>query len=313
MGVCYPAVVQESVPISSAGLPDAWLELPDGSLFWLKGRCTIGRLPDNDLVLNTTALSRHHALLAGGRAGYTLTDLHSSNGTYVNRILAKRPVPLRDRDEVQIGDVILRYRCTQLASVLPPPTPPDGVQTTQLLNNVRSRLCWLLVTDIMGYSTLTEQRGNEVTLGWLRTWIAAVRPLLENHGGYIQDYIGDAIFAYWPCDLSTPAQVLQSLQGLEAYRARSPLPFRVVLHHGSVLFTKAEQDERLSGREVNFVFRAEKVAKKFHATAMFSEAAAETLQIKNRCAALGEASVDGMTGSYTFFGPPRDWLAPATG
>ena len=284
-------------------LPSSWLELPNGRHFWLKGRCAIGRLPDNDLVLSTTALSRHHALLTSSPAGYILTDLHSSNGTYVNRELAKRPVTLRDRDEIQIGDVVIRYRCTQPADPATAASEANPL-ATQMLNSVRLRHCWLLVTDIVGYSTLTEQKGSETTLGWLRTWIADVRPLLENNGGCIQDYIGDAIFAYWPCELTTPAQVLNALQGLEAYRSRSSLPFRVVVHHGSVLFTKAEQGERLSGQEVNFVFRAEKVAKQFRTVAMFSQAAVQTLQLDGRCPLLGESSVDGLSGTYKFFGRP---------
>jgi len=295
--------VPESSHSSPPFLPSAWLELPDGRHFWLKGRCAIGRLPDNDLVLGTTALSRHHALLTSGPSGYTLTDLHSSNGTYVNRELTKRPIILRDRDEIQIGDVVLRYRCTQPADLAA--DPAANPLATQMLNSVRLRDCWLLVTDIVGYSTLTEQKGSETTLGWLRTWIADVRPLLEDNGGCIQDYIGDAIFAYWPSELTAPAQVMKALQALEAYRARSALPFRLVVHQGSVLFTKGEQGERLSGHEVNFVFRAEKVAKQFRTLALFSSAAVQTLQLDGRCPLLGESAVDGLSGTYPFFGPPR--------
>jgi len=286
-----------------------WLELPEGQLFWLKSRCTIGRLEDNDLVLNATALSRHHALLTGGPGGYTLTDLHSSNGTYVNRELVKRPARLHDGDKIQIGDVVLRYRCSRLPTAAP--FAADNPHATVMLNEVRPRLCWLLVTDIVGYSTITEQAGSEATLGRLRTWMSDVRPLIEDHGGNIQDYIGDAIFAFWPCEHTTVAQVLQSLQGLEAYRARSPLPFRIVAHHGNVLFTKSEQGERLSGQEVNFVFRAEKIAKHFGTTGLLSQAAVDTLQLAGHCPLLGESAVDGLSGSFTFFGLPRDLLPPA--
>jgi class 3 adenylate cyclase len=294
----------ESSHSSPPFFPSAWLELPDGRHFWLKGRCAIGRMEDNDLVLKTTALSRHHALLATGPGGYVLTDLHSSNGTYVNRALAKRPVLLHDRDEIQIGDIVLRYRCTQSAATTP--EAEFGLQTTQMLHQVHTRLCWLLVADIVGYSTLTQQQGGEVTLGWLRTWIADVGPLLEHNGGRIQDYIGDAIFAYWPCESTAPGQVGQALAALEAYRARSPVPFRLVVHHGSVLFTKAEQGERLSGQEVNFVFRAEKVAKQFRTLGLFSQPAVQTLQLGDRCPILGESAVDGLSGTYQFFGPPSN-------
>jgi class 3 adenylate cyclase len=248
-------------------------------------------------------------LLTAVRGGYTLIDLHSSNGTYVNQDLVKRPTLLRDGDKIQIGEVVLRYRGAR-----PPTAAPFGTAgpfPTMMLNAVRPRLCWLLVTDIVGYSSLTEKLGGETTLGRLQEWITHVRPLIEHNGGSIQDYIGDAIFAYWPCELATAGQVLKCLQGLEAYRAASPLPFRVVAHHGNVLFTKGEQGERLSGQEVNFVFRAEKIAKDFRTLWLFSEPAVQTLQLAVRCPLLGESGVDGLSGSFAFFGPPRD-LLPAT-
>ena len=34
-------------------LAESWIELPDGRLFWLKGRCTVGRNVDNDVALGT--------------------------------------------------------------------------------------------------------------------------------------------------------------------------------------------------------------------------------------------------------------------
>jgi class 3 adenylate cyclase len=267
-------------------------------------------MDDNDLVLSTTALSRHHALLAAVPSGYALTDLHSSNGTYVNRELVKRPTLLNDGDEIQIGDVALRYRCTRMQA---PEDHPDGnPQATRIMHDVRARLCWLLVTDIVGYSTLTQQIGNETALGHLRTWLTGIRPLLENNGACIQDYIGDAIFAYWPCDTAGPSQVLKSLQVLEAYRRTSPLPYRLVVHHGSCLFTKGDQGAQVSGQDVNFVFRAEKVAKQFRTLAMLSLSAVQTLRLDDRCVPLGESTVDGMSGSFAFFGLPSDLSPPTT-
>ena len=303
--------MQETNPASTPALESAWLELPDGRLFWLPGRCAIGRQEDNDLVLPTSALSRHHALLTAGPAGHTLTDLHSSNGTYVNGELAKRPVPLRDGDEIKTGDLVLRYRRTRQPGALAAPEAAPGV--TRLLHDVRPRLCWLLVTDIAGFSTLNEQIGSEAALDRLRAWITEVRPLLEGNGARINGYIGDAIFAYWPCDLAPPAQVLAALHGLETYRPRSPLTFRWVVHHGCALFTKSDKGEELTGQDVNFVFRAEKVAKQFRSLALLSAPAVQTLQLEGRCPPLGESGVDGMSGSFAFFGPPRDPLSPAAG
>ena len=295
-------------PDQVSPMDGAWLELPDGKTLWLKGRCMIGRQEGCDLVLATPALSRQHALLAAAPGGYTLTDLHSSNGTYLNHELVKRSIPLRDGDEIKIGELLLRFRCNRTLDF---GSGAADEFATRRLDDVRPRLCWLLVTDIEGYSALNEQIGGEAALRRLQLWITDMRPMLEKNGASINGYVGDAIFAYWVCDQTRPEQVLAALASLEAYRARAALPFRMVLHHGCALFTKSEMGEELTGQDVNIVFRAEKIAKKYKAHAMLSQAAAQTLQVEDRCDALGSSPVDGMSGLYSFFGLPRDLGAAA--
>jgi Protein of unknown function (DUF3662)/FHA domain len=83
--------------------------LPDGSdrQIVLDGRpLTIGRATDNDLVLNDSRVSRHHARLQGRRGTLVLTDLGSSNGTRVNGITVQEVV-LGPGDRIQLGDSIL--------------------------------------------------------------------------------------------------------------------------------------------------------------------------------------------------------------
>ena len=267
---------------------DAWLEPPDGPLFWLKGRCTIGREADNDLVLATPAVSRHHALLATHPSGYTVTDLQSSNGSFVNGELVRRPRLLRDGDEIKIGDCLLRYRCKRRKESAP---DPDAGATTRVLDAVRTRQCWLLVVDIEGYTALDAQAGGEAALRRLQTWVAGARPLIERNGGRINSYIGDAVFAYWPCDSTKPAQVLGALAALETWRPVSPLPFRVVVHQGAALITTSSQGEELRGRDVTFVFRTEKIARAFGAHAMLSSDAMLTLGLEGRCESFGRSAV----------------------
>jgi pSer/pThr/pTyr-binding forkhead associated (FHA) protein len=287
----------------------SWLELPDGNSLWLKDRCVIGRQEGCDLVLATPALSRQHALLAAAPGGYTLTDLQSSNGTYLNREPVRRPVPLRDGDEIRIGDMTLRFRCNRKLDL---GGGGSDEFATRRLDDVRSRQCWLLVADVVGYSGLNEQIGSEAALRRLQVWINEMRPVLEKNGASINGYVGDAIFAYWACDVTMPEQVLAALAGLEAYRKRSPLPFRIVVHHGCALFSRSEKGDELSGQDVNLVFRAEKTAKKFKVDAMLSQAAAQTLLVEGRCAALGSSPVDGMSGTFSFYGFPRDLRGPAS-
>jgi hypothetical protein len=82
---------------------------PDGSThsFVVDGRpVTIGRGPDNVLVLQDTRASRHHARIYGRQGALLLSDLGSTNGCWVNdrRI---QEIALGEGDRIRIGDTIL--------------------------------------------------------------------------------------------------------------------------------------------------------------------------------------------------------------
>jgi class 3 adenylate cyclase len=277
-------------------------------MFWLKGRCTIGRQSDNDLMIDLPALSRHHALIAASGDRYTLSDLHSRNGTYVNRAPVTRPVPLRDGDEILFGDAAVRYRCTRCFE---PTGATVGAAATQRIDQMRERDCWLVLADVAAYAALTERIGSEAALRCMQTWITELRPLIERHGGHINGYLGDAVFAYWLADTPQPDQVLAALRAIETWRPRSPLVFRLVAHHGRVFFTHSDRGEELTGQDVNFIFRIEKIAKSFGAAAMLSEAAVKTLGLGGRCDSYGQSAIDGMSDFYSFFALPGDFTAPA--
>ena len=63
---------------------------------------TVGRHPESDIFLDDVTVSRRHAEFHCEEASFTVEDVGSLNGTYVNRDLIDR-VQLADGDEVQIG------------------------------------------------------------------------------------------------------------------------------------------------------------------------------------------------------------------
>ena len=63
---------------------------------------TIGRLPDNTVVIDNPAVSAHHARIFVDGADYILEDLRSKNGTYVNEKHVIRGA-LHDGDVVLVG------------------------------------------------------------------------------------------------------------------------------------------------------------------------------------------------------------------
>ena len=82
---------------------------PDGStrMFTVDGRpLTIGRAPDNGLVLFDGRVSRHHARLYGRSGALLLTDLGSTNGSWVNDRKVEE-MALGEGDRIRVGDTIL--------------------------------------------------------------------------------------------------------------------------------------------------------------------------------------------------------------
>jgi DNA-binding NarL/FixJ family response regulator len=92
-------------------------------------RSTIGKGPENHVPLADDATASHlHAVLERFAAGWCVTDLGSSNGTWVNgeRIWATRR--LRHGDEIRVGQTRLVFRDPLGASGAPTETelpPPD--------------------------------------------------------------------------------------------------------------------------------------------------------------------------------------------
>src|SRR5438034_605065 len=74
---------------------------------------SLGRSPDNTVILNHPQVSAHHARLEMVQGGYRIVDLRSTNGVYVNAQRMSNQL-LKPGDEVRIGPFKLTYTGTQL-------------------------------------------------------------------------------------------------------------------------------------------------------------------------------------------------------
>ncbi|MDF0531642.1 BTAD domain-containing putative transcriptional regulator [Tsukamurella sp. 8F] len=85
------------------------LVAPDGTEYPVAGEVRLGRLPDNDIPVDDTKVSREHAIITPTVAGFTVRDLQSSNGTYVGDRRVEGSAVLADGDELRVGRVIFRF------------------------------------------------------------------------------------------------------------------------------------------------------------------------------------------------------------
>lgn len=107
---------------------------------------SIGRSKKNDLVLADQWLSRHHAEIRETNGSFSIADLESRNGTYVNGQRIDGTVVLKNTDVITLGDQQLKFLDEASGSVILTETP-DGldlegtvvVPTAQLLAAARAQ------------------------------------------------------------------------------------------------------------------------------------------------------------------------------
>jgi SARP family transcriptional regulator, regulator of embCAB operon len=88
-----------------AGLRDA-----AGRRYPLQAPATrIGRLPDNDIVLDNEEVSRHHAVIVDTGSSFMITDLRSANGVLVQGRRLHPSATLADGDRIQICGYVFTF------------------------------------------------------------------------------------------------------------------------------------------------------------------------------------------------------------
>jgi hypothetical protein len=70
---------------------------------------SIGRSKANDVILQDVTVSSQHCRVRPMGEGFEVLDLRSTNGTFVNEERVQRH-PLKEGDELRVGDVVLRFR-----------------------------------------------------------------------------------------------------------------------------------------------------------------------------------------------------------
>ncbi|MBO0678188.1 FHA domain-containing protein [Mycolicibacterium sp. S2-37] len=96
-------VLEQRTAVGGTAATAGLLVGPDGRRHPLRTIATrIGRLPDNDVVIDDAMVSRHHAAVIGTGSGYVLSDLRSSNGVELGGSRVQGSAPLNDGDEFTI-------------------------------------------------------------------------------------------------------------------------------------------------------------------------------------------------------------------
>lgn len=98
-----PESISEALPLGHAALRVVRGPLA-GEVWTLDGaEISVGRAPESKLFLDDITVSRNHAIFKQIDGSWSLHDLGSLNGTYVNREILADSIELNSGDEIQIG------------------------------------------------------------------------------------------------------------------------------------------------------------------------------------------------------------------
>jgi len=118
---------------------------------------TIGRKPDNDLVIDNPAVSGHHARVVKEEAGFFIEDLGSTNGTFLNDAKVQKQ-KLKNTDRVSVGKHSLIFQDEA------PPLPKESESDkTMILDTAKQKE----LMKALGTVKTAAVSAKEEKVGWL--------------------------------------------------------------------------------------------------------------------------------------------------
>lgn len=118
---------------------------PDSPYALTRSVITLGRNPDNDIVLPADGVSRHHCRLHATALGWEVVDLGGVNGTWLDdhRLRPEEPTPFPVGSVLRVGPYemtlegpdlpMVAVGDSQAAATVPPPSPAGAQMTTSQL------------------------------------------------------------------------------------------------------------------------------------------------------------------------------------
>jgi adenylate cyclase len=278
----------------------AWLEDSSGNRWPIEGNCSLGRSVSNQIALPDERVSRRHAIIQIQQEHeFWLVDFGSSNGTHLNGRRIIQPTRLREGDWLQIGPFrfIFHQANTEGATSL------TSTFADQTVTDIRLAACWLMVADIIDSSKLVRELPPDELPLVTGQWVAECKQTIESSGGQINQFLGDGFFAFWYDRERVEPPLVKALQTLRRLQEQSRPAFRLAVHLGQVAIggMALGEEERLSGSEVHFVFRMEKLAMSLKAPRLLSEQSWKRLSPLIEASELGQHSLPGFDNTYAFY------------
>ena len=157
------------------------------------------------------------------------------------------------------------------------------------LGGEKKNIC-VFFSDLADFTTISEKLSPEETITFLNKYLSRMTDIVKKHNGVVDNYIGDAILAYWEmADLDdgqaclraidTSLEQCEEMKSLRDEYAEHPIlkniDLRIGLHCGPVVEGNVGSKDRMShtiiGDTVNLAARLEALNKSYQTKVLISE------------------------------------------
>lgn len=156
----------------------------------------------------------------------------------------------------------------------------DSIVDVKLGDQVQQRMT-VLFADIRSFTSLSERMTPKENFEFLNQLLSEIGPLIREHQGFIDKYIGDAIMALFPRGADDAVQAaLAMLAKLEQFNLshefETPIKMGIGLHTGSLILGTVGEVERMEttviSDAVNTAARLEGLTKQYQVDLLISKA-----------------------------------------
>ncbi|MFW6296106.1 MAG: adenylate/guanylate cyclase domain-containing protein, partial [Halothece sp.] len=173
------------------------------------------------------------------------------------------------KTQVQLNEAYGRFVPHEILQFL----SKESIVDVQLGDQVQTEMTILFV-DIRSFTTLSETMSPKENFNFLNSYLSRVSPIIRNHNGFIDKYIGDAIMALFPNQADDAVKAAIAIQNevvrYNIHRQRSgypPIAVGIGIHTGSLMLGTIGESRRLEGTvisdAVNLASRLEGLTKEY--------------------------------------------------
>jgi class 3 adenylate cyclase len=145
----------------------------------------------------------------------------------------------------------------------------------------------ILFSDIRNFTTLSEAMTPDENFAFINAYLERMGPVIRDHNGFIDKYIGDAIMALFESADDAVRAGIAMLATLEAFNAergakgRAPINIGVGINTGTLMMGTIGEKHRMDGTvisdAVNLASRVESLTKTYHVGLLISQHTLQSL------------------------------------